>query len=138
MRRSLKGVSFTRMRGQLVQNYQLGPANHTLAGAHNRRGKGAFFQAFVIEHKPAGLPMQQLHQGATAIQKYKHLPAGRVPVQFIANQPRQPVEAFAHIADSAIQMVAVGRVQAEHQQRVISWAIRAKSGCPREIRTPLG
>src|SRR5690625_5120832 len=87
---------------------------------------------------PASLPVKQLDQRSSAVQKHKDLPAGRIPTQLITNQARQPVKAFAHIARPAIQMVAVRRVQAEHQPRVISRVITDRSHGSMQIFTPLG
>ena len=71
-------------------------------------GEGAFFESFVVQDISARLPVQQLHQRAATVEKYKDLSAGRIAPQPRADQPGQSVEAFAHIADPAVQVVVVG------------------------------
>ena len=121
----------------LDHQHQIRPAYHRLAAIQLRRGEGAFLQAFVIQDKPARLPVQQLEQCAAAVQEHKNLPAGRVAAQLTADQPGQPVEALAHVADPAVQVVAVGGAQGEHYARWMSWLIRA--GLAGQLTTtPLG
>jgi len=44
------------------------------------------------DYEPARLTVQQLKQGAAAVQKDKDLPAGRIAAEFTLDQARQPVD----------------------------------------------
>src|SRR5690606_33531220 len=100
--------------------------------------EGAFFEPLVIHHEAAVLPVQELEKVSVPVEEHIHLPGGWVFAHGVPDQPRQPVEALAHVHRLLVKIIAVGGAQAEHQQRRTSPAISEMSEDAVLSFTPLG
>ena len=122
----------------LHHQHQLAPVDLTARRTGFRQREGAALQSFVIQHKPAVLPVQELHMCAPAVQEHEHLTTGRTPSKTTGNQAAKPVKTFAHVTMAAEQVITVRGTQAEHQTRAINWDNSPRSDEGTSSRTPLG
>lgn len=98
----------------LNHKHQFGPGHTMVVSCKDRGAETALFQAFVIQHKTTGLPVQELEMGAVSVQKNKYIPTGRFPAQFVLDQTAQAIERFAHVAGPWVKIVGVVRAQGKH------------------------
>lgn len=70
--------------------------------------KGAFFQAFIEQHKAAEFPAKEFDAIAFFVDEDEYISAHGVMLHLTGDNPAQPVETFAHISGAAVQKIAAG------------------------------
>jgi len=93
----------------LHHKYKFRPGDCGGSFLENRRGKTALFQAFVVQYKTPGFPVQELKMSTVTVQKYKNIPTSGFPAHLVVYQSAQAIERFSHITGLSIKVIGMER-----------------------------
>src|SRR5690606_13494467 len=121
----------------LYHQHQLRPADQSGGRAARRGYEGPLIESLVIHHEAAAISVKELEKIPVPVQEHVYLPGGGILSHAVPDQPRQPVEALAHVHRLPVKIIPVGGAEAEHQQRRTSPAISERSDDAAFSFTPL-